>query len=305
MKEIEDESRTWSGTREIKNFETSPEIQKKRGETVNGEKRYSGTVRKCLPYLLIATIGVLSLILLFLILDKSNQNPVLVYFQGVFPSKSREDESYKPGFRTEIAAGNSFLEKSSKSRSYPSSEITKVADLTSSSGRYQSVLDFYINRFFLTPLSKMSLTIPVNKKVLRSYQVEAIDYTTDDEMVLYLSLGHQFKINNETMILYDGSMKVLNHFQTNQEENPEDIPKDSQEREGLKFNSEKRLRSEENRKLQQHEYYNYTSTSEWNHKPQVVNNIIPTYYPRNPYVPPYGNPYYFAPNILVPYVYIY
>ncbi|KAH8583506.1 uncharacterized protein ELE39_000274 [Cryptosporidium sp. chipmunk genotype I] len=308
MNEIQDESRTWSGARNVKDFEISPEIKEKK-QTVSQQK-HSKRVKNCLTYLLIAAFTTIALILIFVILDRNGRNPVQVYFQSIFPSKAVEKEVFNPSFQKEVADGYSFMEKSVASGRLSDPEKGGQFRQTSDSGHYQSVLELYMNRLFVTPLNKMSLTIPINDQILRSYQVEAIDYSIDDEMVLYLSLGHQLKINNETMALYDKSMNVINHFPTYGDEDEGTEKKDIKQRPSdQKSNMENKLRNTENKRrlqqLQQHEYYNYTSTSEWNHKPEIVNNIIPTYYPRNPYVPPYGNPYYFAPNILVPYVYIY
>ncbi|TRY50066.1 Uncharacterized protein CTYZ_00000551 [Cryptosporidium tyzzeri] len=306
MKETQDESKMWSGTRN-NDFEISPEI-KEQSQTLSQQK-HSKRVKNCLTYLLVAAFTTIALILIFVIFDKNGRNPIQVYFQGVFPSKAGEREIFNPSLQ-KLADGHSFMEKSVTSEHDNGSEKSNKIAHTYDSGHYQSVLELYMNKLFVTPLNKMSLTVPINDQVLRSYQVEAIDYSIDDEMILYLSLEHQLKINNETMVLYDKSMNVISHFPTYEDEEGTEKKNIKQGSSNQKSsNTENKLRNNENKRhlqqLQQHEYYNYTSTSEWNHKPEVVNNIIPTYYPRNPYVPPYGNPYYFAPNILVPYVYIY
>ncbi|OII75256.1 uncharacterized protein cubi_03735 [Cryptosporidium ubiquitum] len=309
MKEIDENSRTWSGTRNMKDFEISSEIREEKKN--RSQQKHSKRIKSCLNYLLVAAATAIALILIFIILDRNGRNPVLVYFQGIFPSKTGEEGEFFRSNLQEVADTHSFMEKGVNSRYHNSSGSSDQLGLKSDSGHYQSVLELYMNRLFVTPLNKMSLTIPVNDQILRSYQVEAIDYSIDDEMVLYLSLEHQLKINNETMVLYDKSMNVISHFPTYGDER--DTEKDVNQNANITNNqnnsTENKLRNNENKRrlqqLKQHEYYNYTSTSEWNHKPEIVNNIIPTYYPRNPYVPPYGNPYYFAPNILVPYVYIY
>ncbi|KAJ1610987.1 putative transmembrane domain-containing protein [Cryptosporidium canis] len=304
MKELQNERGAWSGARNTKDLETSPEI-KEMAESIS-QKRHTKRVTSCFTYLLIAAVTTIALILIFIILDRSGRNAVQVYFQEVPPKMG---ESLKPNYQRGAAESNIFVEKNTDS-AYPGGSESEGMSLQGpNSGHYQSVMELYMNRLFVTPLNKMSLTIPINDQTLRSYQVEAIDYSTNDEMVFHLSLGHQLKINNETMILYDKSMNEINHFPTYSEEEDRERGRKPSESEiyNQRNETESKLRNTDKRRLQQlqHEYYNYTSTSEWNHKPEVVNNIIPTYYPRNPYIPPYGNPYYFAPNILVPYVYIY
>lgn len=306
MKQVQDGPRTWSGTHHTKDFEISPDL-KERKKRSTSQQRHSKRVKSCLTYMLVAATTALALILVIVVLDNGGKNPVSVYFQGVLPS--RTEELPKSGFQKGLADGHSFIEKGANSgyREAPGSEYP-FGQMPDSTGQYQSVMELYMNRLFVTPLNKMSLTIPISDEVLRNYQVEAIDYSIHDDMVLYLSLGHQLKINNETMVLYDESMHKIVHFPTYGDEGEKENGQDGSVESGSETGpiEQSKLRNSENkRRLQQHEYYNYTSTSEWSHKPEVVNNIIPTYYPRNPYVPPYGNPYYFSPNILVPYVYIY
>ncbi|KAK6588397.1 hypothetical protein RS030_5695 [Cryptosporidium xiaoi] len=295
MKELESEnSKTWSGDRNLRTGNVN--IDKKVGsDEANNNKNKNIKFKKYGTFLLLGALTIIAISLVALIAGRSTHNPVLLYIQGVFPPlKESENGNINP--KNTVGNGENrqqFIEKDG---------------LYIENSHFRSVSDLYFNRLLATPLSKMSLTIPINDELIRSYQIKAIDYNKNGDMTFHLSLGHSLKINNDTMILVDDKMNVINKLPTYIEEqnsNKSDINKNAENNPDFDKSLEAKLRkNDEGRRLQQ-EYYNYTSTTEWSHKPQIVNNIIPTYYPRNPYVPPYGNPYYYAPNILVPFVYIY
>ncbi|KAH8738578.1 hypothetical protein FG386_001993 [Cryptosporidium ryanae] len=297
MKQIErDNSETLPTDRSLRCENENVDKNAKIDEVITNNKKTK--FGKYGLFLILGTLSIMAISVVALIATRSTHNPILFYVQGIFPPP-KEPDNGSPNSKRTTENKPQFIEKNEFN------DNSNIQD-----NHFISVSDLYFNRLLATPLSKMSLTIPINDELIRSYQIQAIDYSKSNDMTFHLSLQHSLKINNDSMVLYDEKMNVINKLPTYIEE--ENSSKSSLKEENLENNmeSEKSLegklrKNDEGRRLQQKEYYNYTSTTEWSHKPQVVNNIIPTYYPRNPYVPPYGNPYYYAPNILVPFVYIY
>ncbi|EEA08209.1 uncharacterized protein CMU_011590 [Cryptosporidium muris RN66] len=197
------------------------------------------------------------------------------------------------------------------------------------------IWDLLYKDLLTSPLNRMTISVPINDNTTRSYQVLAIETSKidnldkmvpkyDNQVTLYLSLGHKLIIKNSHVEVFDEGSNLIQSFENdpNIKTSSEQIfdnssnnyyPKNERFLQNNIYDSQLRRvdfknqvnNHEIDRLFREQGYYNYTTTKNWTYNPEIIYPVIPTYYPRNPYVAPYGNPYYYAPNILVPYIYVY